>query len=91
MSVCEKASCWQSSLSFAFHRDVVTYGALICASRRGGRWDQALLLLEEMAERRLRPNAVCLTAAGEWRRGLALAREPLHVDVKAPLAIRGEK
>ena len=54
MSVCEKASCWQTSLTLASQRDLVTYSAAICAVGRGRHWDQALLLLDHMAERLLR-------------------------------------
>ena len=81
MSVCEKASCWQTSLTLASQRDLVTYSAAICAVGRGRHWDQALLLLDHMAERLLRPNAVCLTAAPEWRRCMAQLDTEMDLDV----------
>ncbi|CAJ1409479.1 unnamed protein product [Effrenium voratum] len=62
-------------------RDVVSYGAALGACAQAGMWQQALLLLEDMAKAEVTPNDICynsaiaaLSAVGLWQQALLLLR-----------------
>lgn len=67
---------------FPIEPGVASYTAAMSSCWKGGRWDLALELLEEMVHRELTPNAVALSTAvaacesgGLWQRALSLLRK----------------
>ncbi|CAE7672218.1 EMB2654 [Symbiodinium pilosum] len=62
--------------------DVVSYGATISACEKGGKWQEALGLLDWMLQIRLLPSDICRFNAaisacektGHWEQALALLR-----------------
>ncbi len=57
--------------------DVIRYNAAISAYEKGGQWEKALQLLDEMQQRRLEPDVISFNAAlsackngGQWEKAL---------------------
>ncbi|KAL4859511.1 Pentatricopeptide repeat-containing protein [Chlorella vulgaris] len=77
--------------------DRITYGSLIAALERGGQWERALALFEEMQAAGIQPNGYIFTSlinacekGGQWERAVKLFRlmqgQDIPVDSMAMVA-----
>jgi pentatricopeptide repeat domain-containing protein 1 len=62
--------------------DVITYNASISACEKGGQWEKALQLLEEMRAKGVEPDVILYSASisacekgGQWEKALQLLEE----------------
>ena len=69
--------------------DVISFSAAISACEKGGQWERALALLEEMRERAWSRNVISFNAAisacekgGRWERALSLLDEMREAGVE---------
>jgi pentatricopeptide repeat domain-containing protein 1 len=68
--------------------DRITYGSLISALERGGQWERALAVYEDMLAAGIQPNGYIFTSlinacekGGQWERAVALFKVMQRQDI----------